>query len=103
MLIKLIARAITEPADFIKDLHSEFFEELILTFLHEIQRTLPQLPKETLNYRLFFAISTMIGTLVEQVQINKLPSTQNHEPDYSILADQLVAYVIAGFNHDSDS
>ena len=40
-LIQIIGRALTEPADFMRGLHKEFFADLSKCFMNEIQRSCP--------------------------------------------------------------
>ena len=68
-LIQIIGRALTEPAEFIRGLHKEFFADLSKRFMSEIQRSCPELSPEQIQYRFFLSVSTMIGTVIEQVHL----------------------------------
>ena len=96
-LMQMIGRAITEPADFIRTIHKEFFTELSLRFMTELQRSCPHLSVATQQYRFFMAISTMIGAIIEQVLLQELSDGTLDTTDLETIADELVAFTVAGF------
>jgi len=97
-LIKLTGRAITEPADFIRAIHKEFFSEVSSRFLTELKRTFPSLTDEELQYRLFFAVNTMIGTISEQVRLESISGGKLDGKNFDQLAEHLIRFVVAGFS-----
>jgi AcrR family transcriptional regulator len=96
-LIQLIGRAITEPADFIRGIHRAFFNELSQRFMTELQRSCPQLSAKALQYRFFFVINTMLGTMIEQVRLENLSSGTLDTSDFDTLVQQLTDFAVAGF------
>jgi len=96
-LMQIIGRALTEPADFMRSLHKEFFAELSQRFMHEIERACPELSKEQLQYRFFLSISTMIGTAIEQIRLETITGGKLDGSNLDRILQELTAYVVAGF------
>ena len=96
-LMQIIGRALTEPADFMRSLHKEFFAELSMRFMAEIQRSCPELTQEQLQYRFFLSISTMIGTVIEQVRLENISGGKLDGTNLDRILEELTAYVVAGF------
>lgn len=102
-LIRIIGRAFTEPADFMRAMHKEFFTELSLRFLQELQRSCPQLPHDELQYRFFFAVSTMLGSIIEQTRLENVSRGALEPESMDVIAKRLVRYVVAGFEQNNAS
>ena len=96
-LIQMIGRAITEPADFISTIHKELFTELSLRFIAELQRSCPHLSATAHHYRFFFAISTMIGSIIEQVLLENLSEGTLDPTDFDTLVEELITFTVAGY------
>jgi AcrR family transcriptional regulator len=96
-LIQMIARAITEPANFLRTLHDEFFTELSIRFMTELRRSRPQLPEEVHQYRFFLAISTMIGTIIEQTSLEHFTDGTLDPTNLDKIATHLIAFCVAGY------
>lgn len=97
-LVRITGRALAEPADLLRDLHREFFEELSRQFMAEIARTRPDLDETALQYRFFLSISTMIGTLIDQVCLESISSGKLSAVDTDRILRELTTYVVAGFD-----
>lgn len=100
-LIKMIGRTFAEPAEFMRDLHRDFFNELSQRYLVELKRTCPKLIDETLRYRFFLSISTMLGATINQVILQNLSNSMASPPNYDKVLSELIAYATAGFGHTS--
>ncbi len=96
-LIRLIGRALAEPAAFMRSMHSEFFRELGLRFLNELGRACPQLDEQTLQYRFFYAVSMMIGSIVEQTRLETFSAGKLDGRDFDRLVAGLIDFSVAGF------
>lgn len=96
-LMQIIGRALTEPAEFMRGLHKEFFAELSARFIGEIQRTCPELSESQLQYRFFLSISTMIGTVIEQVRLETISGGKLDGSNLDRILEELTAFVVAGF------
>lgn len=96
-LTRMIGRALTEPADFIRNLHKEFFAELSMRFIAEIHRSCPELSQEDLQYRFFLSVSTMLGTVIEQVRLKVISGGKLDGSNLDRILSELNAYVVAGF------
>lgn len=97
LLMQMIGRALTEPADFVRSMHREFFLELCQRFLKEIQRSCPQLTADAVQYRFFLAISTMIGAIGEQTRLENDSNGELSASDMDRMAQELVNFTVAGF------
>ncbi len=96
-LTNMIGRALTEPADFMRNLHKEFFAELSMRFIGEIHRSCPELSQEDLQYRFFLSVSTMLGTVIEQVRLEGISGGKLDGSNLDKILSELTAYVVAGF------
>lgn len=96
-LVRITGRALAEPAELLRDLHREFFEELSRRFMAEIRRTCPNLDETSLQYRFFLSISTMIGTLIDQVCLESISGGKLGHAEYDPILHELTAFVVAGF------
>ena len=96
-LIQIIGRALTEPAEFIRGLHKEFFADISKRFMSEIQRSCPELSPEQIQYRFFLSVSTMIGTVIEQVHLETISDGKLDGKNLDIILNELNTFVVAGF------
>ena len=97
ILIKILSRALTETTDFVRKMHKEFFVELPMCFIQQIKRTCPTLSEEDLQYRLFLSVSTMLGTIIEQVRLEGISGGKLDGSNLDRILNELTAYVVAGF------
>jgi AcrR family transcriptional regulator len=96
-LTQIIGRALAEPADLLRNLHREFFEELSRRFMAELRRSCPDLDETTLQYRFFLSINAMIGTLIDQVCLEAISSGKLSHADSDRILHELTAFTVAGF------
>ena len=96
-LIQIIGRALTEPAEFMRGLHKEFFADISKRFMSEIQRSCPELSPEQIQYRFFLSVSTMIGTVIEQVRLETISDGKLDGKNLDIILNELTTFVVAGF------
>ena len=96
-LTQIIGRALAEPADLLRNLHREFFEELSRRFMIELRRTCPHLDETTLQYRFFLSINTMIGTLIDQVCLEAISGGKLTHADSHRMLHELTDFTVAGF------
>ena len=97
ILIKILGRALTEPADFMRNMHKEFFVELSMRFIQQTKRSCPALSQEDLQYRFFLSVSTMLGTIIEQVRLEGISGGKLDGSNLDRILNELTAYVAAGF------
>lgn len=95
--MQMIGRALTEPADFMRKMHKEFFTELSRRFLAELERACPELSEQDLQLRFYFAVSTMLGTVAEQVRLENISGGKLRGRNLDTLCHELTAFVVAGF------
>ena len=99
-LIPVIGRALTEPTDFMRTLHKEFFAELSAHFIVQLKRSCPTLSDEQLQYRFFLVISTMIGTLIEKGRLESLSFGKLDSTNLDMI-EQLIDFAVAGFKQNN--
>jgi len=97
IFMQMVGRALTEPADFVRNMHKEFFTELSDRFLIELKRSCPELSEQQLQLRFYLAISTMLGTIVEQVRLENISGGKLSGKDLDKICGELTAFVVAGF------
>lgn len=101
LLTQIIGRAFTEPSDFVRQIHKNFFNEICTQFMTELKRTCPHLPETELHYRFFFAVSTMLGSLVEQTRLETLSKQNISDKNSCALCQGLIQFVVAGFQQNN--
>jgi AcrR family transcriptional regulator len=95
--MQMVGRALTEPADFMRKMHKEFFVQLSMRFLTELKRSCPQLSEQDLQLRFYLSVSTMLGTISEQVRLESISDGKLSGKDLDLICDELTAFVVAGF------
>jgi hypothetical protein len=68
--------------------------------MHEIQRSCPHLSKTQIQYRFFLAVSTMIGTVVEQVRLETISGGKLTGQNLDKILYEMTAFVVAGFQQE---
>ncbi len=96
-LMQIIGRALTEPAEFMRNLHKDFFADLSIRFITEIKRSCPHLSEEQVQYRFFLSVSTMLGTVIEQVRLENISNGKLDGTNLDRILEELTAFVVAGF------
>lgn len=94
---QVVGRAMTDPAQFMREMHKEFFIALSIRYMQELQRSCPQLDGETIKYRFYLAVSTMIGSVMDQVRLENLFGCKLEPAKLDKVVDELVQFVAAGF------
>ena len=97
VFIQMIGRALTEPADFMRNMHKEFFVELSKRFMGELKRTCPELSEEAIQLRFFLSTSTMLGTITEQVRLENMSGGKFSGKDLDKICNELTTFVVSGF------
>jgi AcrR family transcriptional regulator len=100
---QLIGRAITEPAEFLRNLHKKFFVELSQRYLREIQRSCPKLSEEDIQYRFFLSVGTMIGTIIDQVRLENISGGKLDPKKIDRVVNELTNFVVAGFKQHTET
>lgn len=98
LLMQIIGRAFTEPSEFMRSLHKKFFKEICTQFMTELKRTCPILSETELQYRFFFAVSTMLGSLIEPTRLETLSNNNLSGKNSDAICQGLIQFVVAGFN-----
>ena len=65
--------------------------------MNEIQRSCPELSPEQIQYRFFLSVSTMIGAVIEQVNLETVSDGKLDDRDLDIILYELTTFVVAGF------
>ena len=95
--IQMVGRSMTEPADFMRNMHKNFFADLSYRFMNELKRTCPKLSDQNLQLRFFLSVSTMLGTITEQARLENISGGKLSGKDLDRICDELTAYVVSGF------
>jgi AcrR family transcriptional regulator len=81
-IVRIIARALTEPLPFTRDLLSAEIEPVLLRFAQLIRRHIPHLPPEEFYWRLSFVVGAMQHTLATLHQMGALTRGICRDNDY---------------------
>lgn len=97
VFMQMVGRALTEPADFMRAMHKEFFAELSRRFLTELKRACPELSEQQLELRFFLSVSTMLGTISDQVLLESISDGKLNSQDLDTICNELTSFTVAGF------
>jgi AcrR family transcriptional regulator len=100
-LIRVIARCLTEPADFMRTMCKEYFSELCSAFTSELKRSCSDLSEDELHHRFFFSVSTMLGSIIEQTRLEHISGKPHTNEHLNVIGQRLVRYVVAGFEQNN--
>ena len=94
--LRMIARSITEPSDFIQQTNNRFFRDLKEVAIREVYRNFPELGMEAVAYRIYLASSTMTGMIVQHERMTLELLALVDLSDIRKLFDEMVRFVCAG-------
>ncbi|WOO41835.1 TetR/AcrR family transcriptional regulator [Rubellicoccus peritrichatus] len=95
--LKMVGRAISESDDFWHELFIRNFQELSKTFVEALAEALPDLPREDVEWRFHFAVSSMLGTLVKHGQFARRMQGLGRSTDIESMFRRLRDFLCAGF------
>lgn len=94
--MRLMARCHSEPNPKIENLIRAQFQTMMARFAAAFARTLPELPREELFWRLIFASGALLHALLVASKEDSLPGGLRKKPDANGLIERLVAFAAAG-------
>ena len=95
--IGMIARSMTEPSDFFKEVHEEFFSEFKRRMSLEVGRALPTgIDRQTASMRIYFTFSLLFGALIQHSRMKQFfPDIENPDDMYTLI-DRMIDFACAG-------
>lgn len=99
-LMRLVMRLATTSADFAKE-HLKTFEQTARRFIPAFLAALPQLDRETLFWRLNFAISVVAMSCSDPERLHYISRGACDPNDTDRALDQMVAFLAGGLRADS--
>jgi AcrR family transcriptional regulator len=94
--VPLIGRLYTEPGEFAVRLFKQQFEQLARRFVPALQRSLPELPRVELVWRLHFAIGALAHTMAASKMLEMMSDGSCEVSDVEGTLTRLKAFVLAG-------
>jgi AcrR family transcriptional regulator len=94
---RLRARLATEPEAFSRRILSDAFDDSSRRCIAALQRVLPDLPGEELNWRFHFLMGTMVYTMADSGRIQALTGGACDPGDVESALRHLVPFLAAGF------
>ncbi len=95
--VPLIGRLYTEPGEFAVRLYKEQFEHMAQRFVPALQRSLPDLPRVELFFRIHFAIGAMTHTMGASRMLKLMSGGVSDVSDVEGTLARIKAFVLAGF------
>jgi len=98
VFLGIIARSIVDPSEFIQHAHRGFFKDISERIGRELQRAVgnPELSEEDISWRIYFSISTMLGSLIQHRRIEHYFPGIRDPRDMEAMTRQLIRFVCAG-------
>lgn len=96
--LKAMGRFMGESDELSRKVFVEFFKDISMRFVDELQQTLPHLSAKELNWRFHFTVSCMIGTFLRQGLFQQIGLMGNTVEDVQLLMQRLNHYICGGLN-----
>ncbi len=95
--LRLLGRAYADPAPFIRNFLSQQYHDMIARFRTAFARSLPELGKEELSWRLHFVMGALSYTLAGTDVLKMIAQYQpDQAEDDELLLDRLAPFLAAG-------
>ena len=97
--IRLLGRTYTEPAKHIRALIGQLYAPAMERYKAAFERTLPQMPREELVWRMHFMFGTLAYTLAATDTVQLIAGCKPEDRyDARLLEDRLTAFLAAGLH-----
>ena len=94
--MRMHARLHTEPDDISKEVLSTVYDDTTLAYTAEFQRVLPQLPHETICWRLYFMMGAYRYTLLRTGRLEAMSGGACDSGDFERAVAEIVPFLCAG-------
>ncbi len=94
--ITLVGRVLAEPDETVRKMFLGQMKALYLLLFEALGLALPEMPGETLFWRLHFALGAMGHTLCRVGQLDLIPEGLNPQNETGVLTEMLLGFVTAG-------
>lgn len=94
---QLAGRTMSDPSTFVRSMHKEFFMDLSIRYMQELQLSCPHLDTDTVKFRFFLAVSTMVGSIMDQIRLENLFDSKLDPAKLDRVVDELISFIAAGF------
>jgi AcrR family transcriptional regulator len=94
--MRMHARLHTEPDDISKDVLSTVYDDTTLAYTAEFQRVLPQLPHETICWRLYFMMGAYRYTLLRTGRLEAMSGGACDSGDFERAVAEILPFLCAG-------
>ncbi|WP_144404599.1 TetR/AcrR family transcriptional regulator [Belnapia sp. F-4-1] len=96
--MRMHARLHTEPDDISKEVLSTVYDETTLAYLAEFQRILPDIPHETLCWRLYFMMGAYRYTLLRTGRLEAMSGGACNSGDFERAVAEILPFLCAGLS-----
>ena len=94
--MRMHARLHTEPDDISKEILRTVYDETTLAYVAEFQRILPQVPHETLCWRLYFMMGAYRYTLLRTGRLEAMSGGACDSGDFERAVAEILPFLCAG-------
>lgn len=102
VFLGIITRSITDTSTFVQNLHRSFFRSVSERFMSEMVRALGETPlsEEKVSWRIFFALSAMLGSIIQHHRIEPYFPSIGDARDMSAMTRELIEFICAGLRSE---
>ena len=95
--LRLLGRALAEPADYLRNYLPTHYRDVVLRFRNALLKSLPNLPEVEVVWRLHFTIGAMAHAMVRNDALQLIAATDTDtSDDAEMIVRRLVPYLSAG-------
>ena len=94
--LRLIGRLYSEPVASLVDLYADLFGEMLVRYRQALARTLPQLCRKDLYWRLEFVVGVQVHTLMAGDRLKLVTEGLCDVSDTADMIDRMVTFAAAG-------
>jgi AcrR family transcriptional regulator len=94
--VQAMARCMSEPLDFMRELDEEIFQEMFTTFHEAFQKALPSLDPGQVMNKLNFIICTMVGFMMHFPRMDQFIGHDLSKDEFQNVVDEYIEFIAAG-------
>jgi AcrR family transcriptional regulator len=102
-IVQLHARLHTEPEEIAADVRGRAYDESTMTYVEAFVESLPNLPPETVYWRITFLIGAYLYTLLKTERINVISGGKCSSDDFESAIREIIIFLEAGLTAPAPS
>ena len=102
-IVQLHARLHTEPEEIASDVRGRAYDESTMAYVRAFVESLPNVPPETVYWRITFLIGAYLYTLLKTERINVISGGKCSSDDFESATHEIVTFLEAGLSAPAPS